>query len=380
LNGRLLAWGRPFFQRRFGDEKTALGGWPAGESLPRLPGCFGRLVDADQFEPDAESGAAGFRMKKEPRIASAAFVVLLSLTMLAPRCVPPRIGGDGKLSLVGRYNIDMAYGFDIKDQYAYLGTNEGLCILDISDRGAPRRIGELEWGFVKSVTIIDRTAYLCGGENGLLIVDVAEAAHPHILGKCLEDGDIYGFAKSGTYAFVCDRKKGLQVLDIQDPFHPRRIGFWSNGGEYWDIEIKDDVAYVADLRNGLELIDLADPSSPRLIAAIPGTEGAACVQLDGQRLCLGSFHGIKEYDVTQKLEPKLLMSALSGQEVLAGRLSNHLLLAGAGGIIALNVGNPDQPVPLARWTIKGGVHEILTDGEYVYTAKIGFYILRLKGR
>jgi hypothetical protein len=74
-----------------------------------------------------------------------------------------------------------------------------------------------------------------------------------------------------------------------------------------------------------------------------------------------------------------MMSALGDQEVQAGRLSKHLLLAGAGGIVAFDISNPDQPVRLARWTIRGGVHEILYDGEYVYTAKKGFYILKLKG-
>jgi len=317
-------------------------------------------------------------MKKDPTIASAVLIALLSLTFVNARCFPPRIGGDGNLSIVGRYNVDMAYGFDLKDEYAYLGTNRGLLILDIRDRTDPKRVAELAWGFVKSVVVIDRIAYLCGGGNGLLIVDVSDVTHPRILGSCLEGAEIYGFAKSGLYGFACDRKEGMKILDLQDPRHPKIIRAWTNGGGYWDIEIKDNIAYVADIRDGLELIDLSDPASPRLITTVPGTEGAVCVQLDGHHLCLGSDHGIKEYDVTQPLDPKLMMSALSDQEVLAGHLSNNLLLAGSDGIVAFDVANPDRLVRLARWTIRGGVHEILYDGEYVYTAKMGFYILKLK--
>ncbi len=305
-------------------------------------------------------------------------VLLLSLFFIDMRCLPPRIGGDGKLSIVGKYNVDMAYGFDIKNNHVFLGTNRGLLILDISNREDPVRVTELELGFIIGVTVIDGIAYLCGGGNGFIIVDVSDVSTPKVLGTYRDQGEVYGFTRSDSYAYLCDRLEGLKVIDVQDPCHPGKISQWSNGGQYWDIQIKDHIAYVADVIDGLELIDISNPAAPRLMTTVPNTKGAVSIQLDGDNLCLGSHHGISVFDITDPEAPRLMLSMLGDQEVLEGCLSKNLLFAGSRGIIVFDIAKPNEPVRLATWTITGGVHGLLYDGQYIYTAKMGFYILKFQ--
>ena len=305
-------------------------------------------------------------------------ILLLSSLFIASRCLPPRIGGDGKLSIVGKNNIDIAYGFDIKNNYAFLGTNTGLLILDISNREKPLEVTELELGFIRKVTVIDRIVYLCGAGNGLIIVDVSDVKKPQVLGRYQDHGEIYGFAKSGSYAYICDRLEGIKVIDIQDPSHPKKISQWTNGGQYWEIEIRNDIAYVADVINGLELIDISDPNSLSLITTIPNTKGASSVQIEDKKICLGSHHGVKVFEIENPRAPQLIMSTLDDQEVLTGYLSKNLLFAGADGISVFDVTTPNKPIQLANWTITGGVHGIIYDGQYIYTAKLGFYILTIE--
>ncbi|MBZ5500572.1 MAG: hypothetical protein LAP85_29630 [Acidobacteriia bacterium] len=306
--------------------------------------------------------------------------LLVLLTVTNSSCIDPTIGGDGRLSVVGRYRIDMAYGFDIKDNYAYLGTNDGLLVLDISKRESPAKVAELELGFIRDVGVIDGVAYLSGGTNGFIIVDISDAKQPKLLGRYRDQGEIYGFAKSGPYAYLCDRLEGLKVIDIKDPGNPKKIGQWSNGGQYWEISIRDQIAYVADMRDGLEIVEISDPTLPRLVATVPDTKGASSVHLVDEQLCLGSFNGIKTFDIKDPKAPRLVMSALGHQEVLEGYISKNLLFAGVDGVTVFDLTKPGEPIELAKWTIRGGVHGIIYDGHYIYTAKIGFYVLELKSQ
>jgi hypothetical protein len=171
--------------------------------------------------------------------------------------------------------------------------------------------------------------------------------------------------------------EGLKVIDIKDLRNPRKNSQWSNGGQYWAIKIKDQIGYVADTRDGLEIVDISDPLSLSLIATIPNTEGASGVQLDDKQMCLGTLNGINLFDITNPRVPRLTMKTLSDREVRGGCVSKNLLCAGAGGIVVFDVTNPGEPIRLANWTITGGVHGIMYDGQYIYTAKMGFYILKL---
>jgi hypothetical protein len=311
---------------------------------------------------------------------SLVYVIIASLFCINGSCSCIKDRGDWRLSTVGKYNVDMAYMFDISDNHAFLGTNRGLLILDISNRAKPVRVTELKLGFIRSVTVIGSIAYLGGGGNGFILVDVSDVRNPKVLGNYRDQGEVYGFARSGSYAYICDRLEGLKVIDVQDPLNPKKISQWSNGGQYWDIEIRDHIAYVADSKDGLELIDISDPSSLSLIATVPNSKGAESIQFNDKRICLGSFHGISVFDITDPEMPRLILSTLADSEVLEGCVSENLLFAGCGGIIVYDVSKPDEPVRLATWTLRGGVHGLLYDGQYIYTVKKGFYIMKLQAQ
>ncbi|MBU1013914.1 MAG: hypothetical protein KKG99_13000 [Bacteroidetes bacterium] len=303
-------------------------------------------------------------------------IILVPLIFINAKCISPQIGLSQKFSVVGKYRVGMAYGFDVNGNYVYMGTNDGLLILDISNIKSPVFAGKLDLGFIRDVKLVDGVVYLSGGGNGFFIVDVSNVKQPKLIGKYQDNGEIYGFAKSGPYAFLCDRKEGVKVIDISDPFNPRKISHWSNGGQYWEIEIRDNLAYVADIRDGLEIIDITNPMSLTLINTVPETKGACSIQINDEQICVGTLKGIFVLDIKDPRVPSLIMSTLTSQEVKEGFISKDLLLAGTGGVIAFDITNPKDPLQLAKWTMSG-THKVIYDGSYIYTALNRFYILKL---
>jgi hypothetical protein len=318
------------------------------------------------------------RKKKKMERRSLIYVIIAFLVCVHGRCNSQQTGGDGKLYVVGKYNIGMAYDFDIKNDYAYLGTNEGLLILDISKRDNPVKLSELKLGFIREVKVVDASAYLSGGANGFFIVDVSNAKQPKVLGEYRNGGEIYGSAKSGSYAYLCDRLKGIKVIDMEDPGGIKEIKQWSNGGQYWEIGIKDQIAFVADAINGLEIFDISDPTSPSLITIVPDTKGATSIMFNNDQLALGTLHGIKVYDIKNPKVPQLTISTFNDKEVSSADILNKIVFAGVDGVIGFKISEQKEIIQLGKWTIKGGVHGVIYDGHYIYTAKKGFYVLKLK--
>lgn len=66
------------------------------------------------------------------------------------------------------------------------------------------------------VAVVDSTAFVANGLEGLLIVDVTDPANPRILGSVATPGEVRTVAVSGgvSVAYVANSDSGLQVIDI----------------------------------------------------------------------------------------------------------------------------------------------------------------------
>ena len=304
-------------------------------------------------------------------------IVLLS-TLFVLSCTP-RIGGDGNLKILGRNDIDMVYGFDIDNGYAYLTTNSGLAILDVSNVNKPKQVGNLKIGSpLFDVEVMNGIAYIGGGGNGFLIADVSDHANPKLLSRYQDHGEIYDVKISGNYVYLADRTEGLKILEIMDDYELKLTGQFNNGGPCTGLAIRDKVVYLADGRDGVEIIDVSTPESPELVSTVADIIGVWSVNIFENRLFVGSHTGVRIMDISIPDNPRGIFNLFDGEEVLGVRVYNDLLFASKGGVTLLDIKNLEQSVKLAEWTISGGVHDIHYDGKYIYTAKSGFYILKLE--
>lgn len=102
---------------------------------------------------------------------------------------------------------------------------------------------------------------------GLTIVDVSNPALPVVRGS-VSTGKTQGVDVKGSYAYVASQTKDLRIIDITDPGAPAIIGFKALPGQTWDVAVKDNIAYAASYGGELYLFNISNPADPILVKTI----------------------------------------------------------------------------------------------------------------
>ncbi|MCA1636024.1 MAG: hypothetical protein LC802_20610 [Acidobacteria bacterium] len=165
----------------------------------------------------------------------------------------------------------------IVGNYAYLLSDRGLAIVNISDPTSPRWVGEVGSPALvqpRSLAVQFRYAFVTDAE-GLKVLDITDLERPHYLPSAtVRMRDARGIYTARTYAYVAAGADGLAVVDIERPDQPKLDQTFTDGGKLNDAsDVKVGMtyaslfAYVADGKNGLKVVELTNPNS------VPGNMG-----------------------------------------------------------------------------------------------------------
>jgi hypothetical protein len=193
--------------------------------------------------------------------------------------------------------LNGASSIALAGNYAYLTSDRGLSVVDVSDPKAPRFVTELTDGLKapRRVAVQFRYAFVADAE-GLKVLDVTFPEKPRALpGAALAIPQAYDVYLARSYAYVAAGTQGLAIVDIEKAEHPRLDQLFTGDGRIADARgVKvgmtntSTFAYVADGKNGLEVVELVSPEtvpgnqgysprpSPRLVAEYP-LRGAAAI-------------------------------------------------------------------------------------------------------
>ena len=224
-------------------------------------------------------------MKKAILAASVVLVVCLGSSQIPRfRVATPEIrlqaadAAAPALELLGTwpYGPCEACAIDAGRKLALIGNGETLQVLDISNTSQPAKIGEVSLeGNPQDIEISGNFAYVMT-LNYLLVVSVADPAHPSILA-----GFLYSGTSSGPWPCRRDRayvaaEYTLDIFDVSDPYHPAHLGTYRHdGSDFYDIVVWGTYAICtyshwrwpdpATRTYGLEVVDVsvAYGSSPR---------------------------------------------------------------------------------------------------------------------
>ena len=126
---------------------------------------------------------------------------------------------ENELSLWG--NVETVF---IADDYLYVGTSNGMHILDLANPGAPNFLSTYQHitacdpvvveGDIAYVTL--RTGNWCGGTQNLLeVIDISDKYEPKRLSS-FSMKKPYGLGIDNSTLFVCEGEYGLKVYDASD--------------------------------------------------------------------------------------------------------------------------------------------------------------------
>ncbi len=154
----------------------------------------------------------------------------------------------------------------IAGHYAYILCDRGLVVVDIENPLAPRVTSTVD-GFndARGIAIQFRYAFAVDRE-GLKVLDVTSLAQPKLISNAsLKLDDARNLYIARTYAYIAGGKQGLVMVDIEKPEHPRIDQ--TLGGEINDTrDVKIGMtnasafAYLADGTNGMRIVQLFAPS------------------------------------------------------------------------------------------------------------------------
>ena len=102
-------------------------------------------------------------------------------------------------------------------------------------------------------------------ESGMTVLDVSNPAAPVVLGTFATPGPCQGI-DVGAHAYLACELSGIFVVDISNPAAPTLVGSLRLPGDSRDVAVKGDVLYVASFGGELYVVSLANPSRPTQVA------------------------------------------------------------------------------------------------------------------
>ena len=189
----------------------------------------------------------------------------------APPAVPPPPGRPAAEAAAsrpaGRRHHDGlltgANAVTVAGRWLFMGTHEGLVVIDIDKPLEPNVLTTLD-GFEKiaSIAVQFRYAFVTDAK-GLHTIDITDPSKPR-LAATVPIKDARNVYVARTYAYVAGGKEGLIIVDVENPEKPfiDQV-FHDDLHDVYDVKVASTnasaFAYVADGEHGLKVLQLTSP-------------------------------------------------------------------------------------------------------------------------
>ena len=306
------------------------------------------------------------------RASQMLMVGLMLLCSAAAEAAGPLTGPVGTLPLPGTRAHDIA----IQGDLAYVATDDGLTIVNVSNPEAPSFVSEIDLG-----------------------------------GKTL------GVAVKGSYAFLANTNTDFNVVDVSTPGSPVWVASKRISGSAYDVAVKDDIAYVTSFGGELYLFRISNSGSPTQIAVRgilawtnAGSDAANLAKMSGPKPISGgggkvtgvsvtgntmivmeaNYGRVFHYDVTKADQPILLgthyapmtfRGEVNAAQTVAYAISTY---GGSSAIYSYTFPSPPGPTPYStRYTTCSGCGSFkipATDYGGIAVSPNGKYVVHISGK
>ena len=259
----------------------------------------------------------------------------------------------------------------VQQDYAYVSDGEkGLKIIDVKEADSPKLVASYKNAlkYLHKTQIIGNHAYLADLEVGLQILDVSDVQGPRLVGVYQPEGKTYAMCASGRYVYLATGgEQGFVIVDVGDPKNPALVGGTEDAG--YDIDIEDGYAYMSN--GDLAILDVRSPQQPRLVATVltPGLAASVKVQ-DGYTYVADMQGGISIVDVHNPQQPQLVSRHITSDKAMNLALSGDMLYVadGHGGLQSIEAKNPTQPQWVNQYDVSGFAHAVYVSDSSAYIA------------
>ena len=156
-----------------------------------------------------------------------------------------------------------AYCLAVQDDYIFCGMHNEFTILEASDIYNLNIVYKdtLEERELESIVVKDSLVFL-GTDEGLLILNVTDINRPEMISKLATKEHIVRVFLKDTYAYLGTINYAFLMIDISDPANPFEIGrVDENIDDCWGFDVKDSLLFVASEDTDLKIFNITDPAN-----------------------------------------------------------------------------------------------------------------------
>jgi hypothetical protein len=261
--------------------------------------------------------------------------------------------------------------------YLYIGDVAAFSILDASAMPNPRVLSRLPFpSGVYGMHIGGGRAYLNLGAAGFVVVDLADPAHPAVVGSLDIGAPVKSVWANGDLAYVTTATTNtvsLSIVDMQQPASPVVLGTYSpaTATTMGNVRVSGATAYVrvSAQNDGIHLVNVSDPASPALLSVISST-GLRSFDVAGTLLYVVRDSGLDIYDTSDPTNPALLkhlvLNIQNGGKTIAVANGRAYLSDHYGNMIILDVSQPSNPSVLGSAKMDSSIGMFSLIGTTVY--------------
>jgi hypothetical protein len=114
------------------------------------------------------------------------------------------------------------------------------------------------------IKVVGTHAYVAT-ESGMTVLDVSNPAAPVVRGKFATAQPCQGIDVA-AHAYLACQTAGVYVVDISNPALPKQLGNLRPGGSLWDVAAHGDFLYVSSFNGELYVVSIVNPTRPTRVA------------------------------------------------------------------------------------------------------------------
>lgn len=239
----------------------------------------------------------------------------------------------------------------VEGRVAFLA-RDGLVAVDFADPGAPREVGRVATrGAPLCVAAAGGRAFV-GTDAGVEVIDVSRPAALRHLGV-VGQGDVFGVAADGERLLVSDREqvRAWSVPGDVSAARPRGACAADLAGR---LTLRGDLVFAAADCEGMIVVDVSDLDRPARVGVFEGPGDVTRVALVGDRALLADQSGsLAVVDVSNPRRPRPLGAWEDGMVGDVAARGDRAYLA-MGDLVVVDLTNPRRPRPIGRHRIREG--------------------------
>ncbi len=219
--------------------------------------------------------------------------------------------------------------------------------------------------------------------NGLVVLDLADPAHPVIASEVSGyglTGGVHNAFPTETHVYALANGDKYVILDVSDLYNPRYVGEYDHpDSRLHDVWVMDGLAYSAEWGNGLVVVDVGDgrwggsPENPVFVSSYPLPTGSTHAVFPYVSKSTGRHYVFVGDEIMNR-------RGLAWEGPGPGRGSYQLPydpqtgmhgvpLATQGHVQIIDFSDPENPEMIARYEVpEYGTHNIWVEDDKLYQA------------